>query len=76
MPVPWPPANHAQFPKCSRKRAAALGRALRCHRIWNAKAVPDGGIIDNKQIVRDVWLDFDVPGYVSKLVPPMSRVVA
>ena len=38
--------------------------------------MPDGGIIDNKLIVRDVWLDFDVPGYVSELVPPKSRVVA
>ena len=69
VPVPWSPANHAQFPKCNRKRAAALGQALRCHRIWNAEAA--GG----SEAVRHVWLDF-VSRYVSALVPPMSRVVA
>ena len=78
MPVPWSPANRAQFPKCSRRRAASLGFRLLRDGAWVAKRsrrVPESDTKDNCQIVRDEWFAF-VPTLVSELVPPMSRVVA
>ena len=45
------------------------------HRIWNAKVVPKSETKDNKQIVKDEWLDF-VVRFVREQVRPMTRVVA
>ena len=77
QPVPWSPKNHNEFPKCRRQLVARLSWRLLRDGLWVAKRsrrVPEGGSIDNRQIVRDEWLAY-VERYVCERVPPMSRVV-
>ena len=79
-PIPWSPDKRSpgfrdKFPGCRRKQVARISWPLMRHRIWNAKAVPKSETKDNKQIVKDEWLDF-VVRFVREQVRPMTRVVA